>query len=1239
MTTQKNLGEAVVHVRATVHGMKDLADLKNALQNFGNGLQGFSGNMTKAGDALQIAAEASRTTLRNMRHLSFALRDAGRQALGFGAAVAAGFAPIIIEGAKFEQAVADVRSVIGGLREDSVTTSMIVAELAEQFIYLGEISEFSATQVAQAAQALALAGFSANELKQALPTVVNLASASGTDLQRTAEIVANISRSFGLEADNFARVGDILTQTFTNSNTTLESLAETMKILAPTASALGVTLEEAAAAAGILGDRGIRGTLAGTGLSRAFNQIREEADKFGEALEKVGSSYSRIDLTKNSLSDIVAEFERIQKISNEDFLNIAEIFDERAARSFINLIQGGSEAFDRILKLNQQASGVADAVRQIRLDTLAGDAEKLKSNFQSLLVEVFEVLKPRIREMVQGLISIVDSIRAWVKENPALVASLARMAEILISIVVPAGAVLLVMGKIVAFAAGFYSLGVAISSAQAQFAILQQTMAAATAQSIALQAAMTRVRIAALLFKTAMIGTIAGTAAAVGILIGLQLGNWIMESARAAYEASDAYRELNAEILALIRNTELLIKRQNQQTDNSRQAIELMQKGTNLTAKDFEELKRLTGSESGLAGGTSAVDEIRAQFRANQEKIFELNDKAAKLGEQIDASAMPAWKRIGYNLSFGLLAGDFGFKDLAEKKAEYNDLNKEIEKLQEANNKLVESMKDASKTSQSFKTVRDALLGGNANLAEKVKKDQEALISVNDQIMKANEDFISAPAEERQNIQDRISLLLKERELLEARLKLLSPMQGAVGDRDFLAEAGGNIEAATAAFKDFLNQQEAARTELEKLKAVEESYGMTLEDIEKGLKRNAETLREKIDAIREATDAQDEYLKSAMAVAIAENDMTKATAIGALRARIAQKATEDQNKLIDEANEKQAETIDGLQLERAERERNVAEYEKMKKKVGQAAIQSEANDLFQLTGDPAQDAQILARQKEFIRLKEEELQLEIEAQKKTWSDEDKKAAEKERKELEKKWKTQKEQAKERDDIEMDILKSLAGQAQNARELAYFMSMIAAIEQKREDAVYNSQRRTFRAAEMLEALDRRRRKLAAAGEDTASIDNLIRRKKQEFLLMDAFFQRRQKTAGIDVGGTGFDPNTIPDKIKNTMTPEIETALNNIQTLFAASPAMWVDAFLLEWIKQIARLKGFVSNGFNLDGNLPGIPNPFTLPNSANPNGTPLADNRTVQINVNNNGADLDLLRRTIRDALNSGGFSV
>ncbi len=132
-------------------------------------------------------------------------------------------------------------------------TEKQMAGLTARARELGRDTKFTAVEVGQGMEYLTLAGFNARQTVQSIGGVLDVAAAAGTDLGRTSDIVSNV-----------------LTKTFTSSNTTLESPGETMKYVAPVAKSAGASIELMAAMVGVLGDAGIQGSMAGTTLRNTF---------------------------------------------------------------------------------------------------------------------------------------------------------------------------------------------------------------------------------------------------------------------------------------------------------------------------------------------------------------------------------------------------------------------------------------------------------------------------------------------------------------------------------------------------------------------------------------------------------------------------------------------------------------------------------------------------------------------------------------------------------------------------------------------------------------------------------------------------------------------------------------------------------------------------------------------------------------------------------------------------------
>ncbi len=153
----------------------------------------------------------------------FASMAAGAKVLGV---LNSTFGSSVTTAADFEQAMARVGAVSGATGED-------FEKLSKQARDLGRDTQYSASQAAASQESLARAGFKTNEIINAMPGLLNMAAAEGMDLANAADIAASALRGFGMDASEMNRVADVLAKTSAASNTSIASLGESLKYVAP----------------------------------------------------------------------------------------------------------------------------------------------------------------------------------------------------------------------------------------------------------------------------------------------------------------------------------------------------------------------------------------------------------------------------------------------------------------------------------------------------------------------------------------------------------------------------------------------------------------------------------------------------------------------------------------------------------------------------------------------------------------------------------------------------------------------------------------------------------------------------------------------------------------------------------------------------------------------------------------------------------------------------------------------
>lgn len=205
--------------------------------------------------------------------------------------------------AEFEQAMVRVGAMASATSEE-------LSLLSREARRLGAETIFSAREVAAAQNNLATAGFNPTEIMRVMPAMLGLADAGMSDLAVTADIAAAVLRGFSLDVSEMDRTADVLTAAFTASSSSLESLGETMKYVAPIAAAVGASLEETSAAAALLSNVGIKGSMAGTALRAIYNRLAAPPSEARKVLKEMGIEAKDAAGNLKPLPDLLTEITR-----------------------------------------------------------------------------------------------------------------------------------------------------------------------------------------------------------------------------------------------------------------------------------------------------------------------------------------------------------------------------------------------------------------------------------------------------------------------------------------------------------------------------------------------------------------------------------------------------------------------------------------------------------------------------------------------------------------------------------------------------------------------------------------------------------------------------------------------------------------------------------------------------------------------------------------------------------------
>lgn len=413
------------------------------LRSAGQAVRQHGVNLTSGSGAVQSAIrrteQYSQALERERQHLAAVTRaqasyekakETGAKLRGGGTAAVAGAAVAGYASGRFlSPAVGfdtDMSRVMALTRMDKGDGRF--TDLREQAKKLGAETAFSSSDAAQGQAFLAMAGFTPEAIRAALPGVLDTAIAGGAlsgdiSLGETADIGASVLKQFGLQATDMGRVGDVLAGTFTRSSTNLRALGDTMKYTGPVAAALGISLEEAAAMAGVLANNGLRGSDAGTAMRASLTRLSAPTGAAAKALKELGVSVADSRGKLRPLEQILGDlYKATKKYGDTDQISFfKDIAGEEAMVGLQTLVKSvGSGDLQRLIAELKKAQGESASTAKKMSDNLGGDISNLSSAWEGLQIQISDTVNGPLRSLVQWLDETISRVTVWVKANPRL---------------------------------------------------------------------------------------------------------------------------------------------------------------------------------------------------------------------------------------------------------------------------------------------------------------------------------------------------------------------------------------------------------------------------------------------------------------------------------------------------------------------------------------------------------------------------------------------------------------------------------------------------------------------------------------------------------------------------------------------------------------------------------------------------------------------------------------------------
>lgn len=294
---------------------------------------------------------------------------------------------------------------------------------------VNEVTPLTAKDIASGERYLAMAGNNVEQIEKMIGPAAKLASIFSMPLGEkggVADLMTNIMQTFNIPSQNATQVVDQLATAVNSANISLTDLAQSFQYSGAEFRNAKISMGDAAAAIGVLGNQGIQASSAGTALANMMRYLTLSVT----GQKKAGSTMLKsLGIDPASLVDSQGNLLRLDKIItmlgdklrgrrgidiSSALFNIFGVRGTRAASALLQDYWSGTNKLTELMDKVNSAKGTVESLAQERLQTPAGIIEQFKSNWENFVVTVGSTLAQVFNPLPKfgsGLLKIINDIQ------------------------------------------------------------------------------------------------------------------------------------------------------------------------------------------------------------------------------------------------------------------------------------------------------------------------------------------------------------------------------------------------------------------------------------------------------------------------------------------------------------------------------------------------------------------------------------------------------------------------------------------------------------------------------------------------------------------------------------------------------------------------------------------------------------------------------------------------------------
>lgn len=404
---KQKLVEATRNVNLTE---TELNNLEQQLQETNNALN--SQPIVNYQEKMKTLSTQLENASSKLKSIGSTLDSAGSKVLAIASPLVAFSTYSAKTGIEFEKAMSTVQATSQASAED-------MEKLTAKAKEMGANTSKSAKDSADALNYMALAGWKTQEMLDGIEPVLKASVAYNADLGTTSDLATDSLSALGLSAKDLGHYMDIISNAQSNANTTGTDLMESYIGVGGTFKNLNTSLEESSTLLGVMANRGIKGSEAGTTLNSILINLTKKSGESAEAMEALGMSAFDSEGKFRGITPVLREL-------NEKFAGMTEeqqtmyksmLAGKTQITGFNALLSGVAEEYDTLYSKQSNCNGALEKMYTTMSSNTQGKIDSFKSKIEALGIQFADNLLPHINDFLDEAMELVDWFGGLSKET------------------------------------------------------------------------------------------------------------------------------------------------------------------------------------------------------------------------------------------------------------------------------------------------------------------------------------------------------------------------------------------------------------------------------------------------------------------------------------------------------------------------------------------------------------------------------------------------------------------------------------------------------------------------------------------------------------------------------------------------------------------------------------------------------------------------------------------------------